>query len=516
MSPPFHLTNRQLIFSFGPPQLLFLLMLPMVQLSAQEDQPQWKSWNVEHVLPDEPQDRDELVRQLITVLDHHDPHVALYALRRLVIEKPNSAEVAAALTSNIQNRKDYLAPMAPYAWSASLSLGPLEGPAIPVLLAALETEDWFYPAMAVSQLGEKARPAFGWIKEKLDSKSVGQREAALMMISSIGRPAKELAPQLISRLESGEETDRRCKRRLISALGSLGPSSEKAVPTLVSMLWDEREIFGGRVEEIAAEALGQIGDQRAVEPLLRRCAELSPLRAVDLVVALGKLDFEQALPEYDRVLNAEGVRSTLLYRLIFEIAEIDEKAARLLLVELLTEFSEKEISKTGFPITAILEALSKIEPAVTEAAPAAERLLDHKNEEVSIRAAFALGSILGDHHRFLETYRSHLSADRSFEWACRGLVELPKESRKSLDQTTKLIRKLAHTPPSDGDDFPSLEQPLNLLAKLGDVSDTELGPIIDELRNHPDPNVRLQLARIQRASYRANELSTSDPRKTRR
>ncbi|MEM6692764.1 MAG: hypothetical protein AAF664_25270, partial [Planctomycetota bacterium] len=246
MSVPFRLTNRQLVLSFGPLRLLFLLMLPSVQLSAQEDHPQWKSWNVEHVLPDEPKDRDELVRQLMTTLDDRDPHVAMYALRRLVIEEPNSAVVATALVSNIQKRKDYLAPMAPYAWTASLSLGPLEGPAIPVLLAALETEEWFYPATAVSQLGEKARPAFGWIKDRLDSRSVEQREVALKMIASIGRPAKEFAPQLIARLESGKETDRRCKSRLISALGSLGPFSENAVPTLVSMLGDESEVFGGR------------------------------------------------------------------------------------------------------------------------------------------------------------------------------------------------------------------------------------------------------------------------------
>ena len=61
------------------------------------------------------------------------------------------------------------------------------------------------------------------------------------------------------------------RRDLIKELGEIGDA--RAVEPLIAELRDAYEDSLGRLHGIgAAEALGEIGDARAVEPLIARCA----------------------------------------------------------------------------------------------------------------------------------------------------------------------------------------------------------------------------------------------------
>jgi len=134
------------------------------------------------------------------------------------------------------------------------------------LIEALKDEDWWVRTCAAGALGEikDARAVEPLIDALKDKDSEVQNQAA-WVLERIGKPAVE---PLIRMLKAG---DPYIRMRAAEALGNIGDT--KAVePLLEASQWgwgwyseDEYKFFLG----VAAEALGNIGDTRAVEGLIR-------------------------------------------------------------------------------------------------------------------------------------------------------------------------------------------------------------------------------------------------------
>lgn len=100
--------------------------------------------------------------------------------------------------------------------------------------------------------------------------------------------------QLISALSS---EDNSIQKEAIELLGDIGDN--RAVEPIIQLLGDES------VRRIAVEALGKIGDKRAVEDLIE-LLESFPYR-VDAALALGKIGDERAIQPLENILKNPAV-----------------------------------------------------------------------------------------------------------------------------------------------------------------------------------------------------------------
>jgi HEAT repeat protein len=136
-------------------------------------------------------------------------------------------------------------------WDKCVEIGP---PAVPPLIAALKAGS-SAAAIALGEIGD-AR-AIAPLMAALRKTNDGASEAAVGALARIGAPAVGL---LVAALKDWD--DRLCER----AAGALVKVGAPAVEPLIAALkdWDDR------LRERAAGALGQIGDARAVEPLIAK------------------------------------------------------------------------------------------------------------------------------------------------------------------------------------------------------------------------------------------------------
>ncbi len=184
--------------------------------------------------------------------------------------------------------------------TAAETLGKIgHGKAVRPLIAALRDESWSVRKAAAESLGNIGdKNAFEPLLEALGDANNRVREAAAEALGKTGNPFA--VEPLIGTLESESED---LRKAAAEALGRIGDS--RAVEPLIRALeWDYYELFEATlakrkerdpeaekvligelsekyifIREAAARALGQIGDARAVEPLIAAMKYVSQNRA---------------------------------------------------------------------------------------------------------------------------------------------------------------------------------------------------------------------------------------------
>lgn len=208
------------------------------------------------------------VQGLIKALEHQDPEVRRRAAQALgSIGDPRAVR---PLDAMLRGRVSV---------DAAKALGQIGGPrAAEALITALHFEEPNVRAAAAAALVEIGEPAVKPLVAKLTVEEVG--ELAAETLGQIGEPAVE---PLIAALK--EWTFSPHRRAAAMALGQVG---EPAVEPLVALI----EEGDTSVSSFAASALGQIGEP-ALEPLL--AALKNPSAAARAADALGKMGDPRAV-----------------------------------------------------------------------------------------------------------------------------------------------------------------------------------------------------------------------------
>jgi HEAT repeat protein len=255
-------------------------------------------------------------------------------------------------------------------------------------LKALDGPDAAKRERAVKQLaalGPDARPAVRKLLQMLrDPKQPGHvREAIEGALAEIGPPDRKDVPALVEALQ--DEASLPARRYAADALGRMGDDARPAVPALVRAL----RAADARLRRDAAGALGQMGlavhdqAQPALVPLLK-----DPDKEVRKA-ALG------ALVRMGRVTDAAAMRAMLADRLTppesrvyAALALIDFGAESLpALIDALSAEPDPWVAR----VAAV--ALRAVNSRTRETGDALARAVDHKEKEVRVAAAQALGAL---------------------------------------------------------------------------------------------------------------------------
>ena len=210
-------------------------------------------------------DRD--TRRLIARLSSRDPDTRYRAAGCLGdAGNPAAVEPLAALLED---------PEVGVRWKATESLGRLGTPAVGPLTASLRSENVDVRWMAAVALGEIGDPAaIPALMAALDDEDAYVRSRAALALGAIGEPARE---EVAAALSDGNA---RVRRGAAIALGSIG--GEKVVEALVETLRDP----DGGVRQRACAALGDIGEP-AVQPLIEALGTENELLRRGAIAALG-------------------------------------------------------------------------------------------------------------------------------------------------------------------------------------------------------------------------------------
>lgn len=183
---------------------------------------------------------------------------------------------------------------------AADALGEIRDPrAVALLIAALGDKDWKLRAAAAEALGKIGDPraAQPLIAILVDSQW-DVRSVANEALVRIGAGAVE--PLVAALKDGGVLGASGVRAYAASALGQIG--DPRAVDPLIAALKDET----GGVRAFAASALGQIGDPRAVEPLIAALKGEGGWARKEAVEALGQIGDPRAVEPLVAALNGEA------------------------------------------------------------------------------------------------------------------------------------------------------------------------------------------------------------------
>lgn len=136
------------------------------------------------------------------------------------------------------------------------------------------------------------------VKKLLAESFRNDRSAGVIWESAkglISQEARQFISMFLETAKNSGHIDRR--RAAVYILGNL--SVRKSVPILVSLLLNKSEDEGLRGE--AAEALGNIMDHRAIDPLIQTLDDDSVEVRFWSIFALGQLDAKKALPRLRKI-----------------------------------------------------------------------------------------------------------------------------------------------------------------------------------------------------------------------
>ncbi|MFN3648512.1 MAG: HEAT repeat domain-containing protein [Armatimonadota bacterium] len=140
--------------------------------------------------------------------------------------------------------------------AAAEALGSCGGPAVQVLCAALNDPDEAVRIAAAQSLGRIGSPGIWALAARLESESSETRERAVWALAYCGPAA---VPILVDALEAKYGDTRGAAAKTLGTLGQ-----PEVTPHLCRLL-EENE---PRIRIAVAQALGAVGDERAVRPLL--------------------------------------------------------------------------------------------------------------------------------------------------------------------------------------------------------------------------------------------------------
>ena len=205
------------------------------------------------------------------------------------------------------------------------ALGEIGEPAVEQLINALKDEKWRVRWQAAETLGEISDVrAIKPLINTLNDENNGVRSNSIIALVKIGEPTVEL---LINALKDkewrvrwqaaetlGEIRDLRAIKPLINTLNdenngvrsnsiiALVKIGEPTVELLINVLTDKE----GQIRGQAAETLGEIGDLRAVIPLISTLKDENPWVRMTAVNALGNIGDARAVEPLQNVLNDEN------------------------------------------------------------------------------------------------------------------------------------------------------------------------------------------------------------------
>jgi HEAT repeat protein len=241
-------------------------------------------------------------------------------------------------------------------------------PAIPALEEALANDDTAPSAARVlGMMGERAssaRPALMGVVQDVKRKDDARAEAAW----ALGQLGPDAAAAVVLGSAAGSSPFT-VRERAIRALGLMGPAARPAVRVLVAAL----EHADRRVVELAAEALGQIGDASAVPALARLMARQPDSGAVEALARIGP----SARAELGTLLDAPG-------------GDRDGRSAAIRMLGPLVVPVLIERLKGPGPLVEVAEALAEAGPAAASARPGLEAVLKGRSRRNVLAAARAL------------------------------------------------------------------------------------------------------------------------------
>jgi HEAT repeat protein len=254
----------------------------------------------------------------------------------------------------------------------------------------------------VTKLSAK-RDIKGLIRALNYQKDGGVRRAAT---EALGRMGADAVEPLVASLEDGAQAG--VHASAAQALGEIGDA--RAVEPLIAALKEEN------AKVAAADALGQIGDPRAVEPLIAALKDLSGSTRGNIAQALGLIDDPRAVEPLIAALKEQngGERlivealghlgdpravEPLIAALYYDSVVVRSRAADALgkigdsgaVEPLVATLTDKDLAlRDERETSAVFKAIGSIDPSRTAAL---NTMLDDQSGFVRTHAAAALGSI---------------------------------------------------------------------------------------------------------------------------
>jgi HEAT repeat protein len=360
--------------------------------------------------------------------------------------------------------------------AAAEALGKLgDARAVEPLVAALKDGDEFVRTAAAEALGElgdvrAVEPLVAALKDE----EVNVRKAAVRALGRIWELTdivelgnRDSKVKMAAAEALGELGDVRAVEPLITALKDEKVNVRKAAVRALGRIWELSDIVGlgnndSKVRMAAAEVLGKLGDVRAVEPLVTALKDEARYVQAAAAEALGKLGDVQAVGPLVAALKDEDMN--VREAAVRALGELGDAGTKSLITAL--KDGDGNVRKTAAEVLGKLGDVRAVEPLVTA-------LKDEAWWYVREAAAEALGK-LGD-VRAVEPLVAALKDGFVRTTAAEALGELGDAGTKFLIAALK-----------DGDGNVR-ETAAEALGKLGDVRAVE--PLVVVLKDG-DENVR--------------------------
>jgi HEAT repeat protein len=357
-------------------------------------------------------------------------------------------------------------------------LGSMGAPAIPEVVPLLQTDLRGLAAQVLTTIGELAVQP---VAERLEAGSTDERAAALAALGGIGSRAAvdQIGPVF------------RSDPQLTDAAGSaLSEVGEAAVPTLIEALGHERT----DVRRRAANALGEIGDPRALGPLDTVLDDPDAGVRMYALITLGDIGEPSAQTSVQKRVDDPDVVVRLIARRILDLP--DEGPVEQDLVTALRSSDADLMAGAGALLAQrglvdpLIEALSSEDPSISSVAEAALRDVDDE-------ALAPLGELGAGPDARLRLVAARILAERGDVEAIRYLLRtLAEEDRDDRDEIIELILRVPHW--TGPELLASLHDPelgaiaADLLTRIGSIA---VEPVRDML-NSDDERDQTIAARI--------------------
>ncbi len=333
---------------------------------------------------------------------------------------------------------------------------------LPFLLQAIKHDDPGVRAAAppvIAMLGSKAKSALPALTQALKDKELDVKLAAVTALGELGTTAKDSAGELLALTSdkdffllepfvgaslanfgngvlpvlTKELTDKMPERRRVAAyaLGAMGPGAASAAEPLTNALAHE----DAETRRLAARALGKIGP-----------AAKSSVSKLDAVLAdkIASVRIEAALAMWFITKDATNVR-VLVAALADDSPRVRDHACQALAVmkadaNAAVDPVAKLLGDKDLRVRAIM-TLGEIGPASTKTLPDLKKLMQDKDGETQLHAAYAVWQISGDAKETLAVIEKTLATEAQYSNSIHLLGEMRTAAMPMLPTLIALYRE---------------------------------------------------------------------------